>query len=326
MLKKIFIISAIIFLIICFLPFKKGVILNFKPVVNFKSDNTKKEANFYDSATRKEYTKENIYSFVEDPDVNKNAPKIIAQSGIAIDLDTNTILFSKNADMEMPVASLVKVMTAILAMEHTDINSKVTISKNAADTGENTMGLLEGETFTVKELLYGLILNSANDASVAIAEKVAGSEDNFTDYMNIKAKLIGANNTLFVGASGLNKKGKKYYSTSTDMARIAAYSLDNHPTLRQIYQTVYLELPYSSNHGLKILENQTNLLTTYPGVKGIKTGYTEESGLCLISYAENDGKKVLVVVLNSTDRKGDAILLLDYAFSRLGVTIEHNLL
>lgn len=325
MLKKIFIISAIIFLAVCFLPFRQGLGGNFNPVVTF-TNIIDKEQNFYDSATREEYVNESIYSFAQSPNVNEDAPEIIAESGVAIDLTTKTILYGKNVDTKLPVASLVKVMTAILAMEHTDINSKTAISENAANIGENTMGLNEGEVFTVKELLYGLILNSANDAAVAIAEKVAGEEDKFVDYMNIKAKLIGADNTLFADASGLNKKREEYYSTSIDMAKIATYSLDNHPTLRQVYQTTYLELPYSREHGLKILENQTNLLTTYPGVKGIKTGYTEEAGLCLISYAENNGKKVLIVVLNSTDRKGDAILLLDYAFSKLGVTVEHNLL
>lgn len=324
MSRKLFALSTLIFFIVAALPFKKNIGKLISPVVPvFTSTDV---INFENTAIKDVYTQPNEIIFEEALLINEDSPDILAQSGIAINLNNNKILYAKNSKTKMPVASLVKVMTAILAMEHSDIRDKVVISKNAAETGENTMGLVEGETFLVKDLLYGLVLNSGNDAAVALAEHIAGAENLFVSFMNKKAALIGAKNTNFKDASGLNASGKDYYSTAEDMAKIAAYSLQIHPTLREIYQTYYKEIPYSEEHGLKILENQTNLLTTYPGVKGIKTGYTEEAGLCLISYAENEGQKVLVVVLNSTDRKGDAILLLDYAFDKLGVEIEHNLL
>jgi D-alanyl-D-alanine carboxypeptidase len=324
MSRKLFIVSTLLFLLVSALPFKKNIGRIIKPVVLVKTNT--KEITFENTAIKSAYTQPSKIVFEDDTTINENAPNIISQSGVAINLNNNKILYSKNPQDKIPVASLVKVMTAILAMEHSEMGDKVVISKNAAETGENTMGLIEGEEFLVKDLLYGLILNSGNDAAVAIAEHVAGDENLFVSFMNQKAELVGSENTKFKDASGLNISGKEYYSTAEDMAKIATYSLRVHPTLREIYQTFYKEIPYSEKHGIKILENQTNLLTTYPGVKGIKTGYTQEAGLCLISYAENEGQKVLVVVLNSTDRKGDAILLLDYAFSKLGVAVEHNLL
>jgi D-alanyl-D-alanine carboxypeptidase len=325
MIKKLFIVSTIIFLVVAALPFKsnKGGFINPKPL---KVKTQEKQQGFYKTAKRAEYTQSQEISFANIEKNGEGAPSVQAVSAVAIDLNNSKIIYKKNETQQMPVASLVKVMTAILAMEHSDINKKAVVSKNAAEIGENTMGLVEGEKLVIKDLLYGLILNSGNDAALTIAEHVAGNESSFVEYMNTKAKLIGANNTLFSGASGLNPNDLENYSTAVDMAKIAAYSLATHPTLREIYQTYSYDIPYTDEHGLKILENQTNLLTTYPGVKGIKTGYTEEAGLCLISYAENGGEKVLVVVLNSSDRKGDAILLLDHAFETLGVKVEHDLL
>lgn len=325
MTKKILILSIILFVVAVALPFRNIDNISLNPLASGFIRKNNSASNFEKSALNPAYIKDTKIEYQKADTLNKDAPEINAKSAIVIDTDSHKILYAKNEEEKLPMASLTKVMTAIMAVEHMDTKKLITVSKNAATTGENTMGLLENEKFTLEELLYGLILNSANDSAVAIAEGVAGTEQEFVDFMNKKANLLGAKNTLFVDPNGLNKYNKVYYSTSLDLAKIAAYSL-NYSLLKDIYQTLNKELPSSNLHGQKILENQTNLLSTYPGVKGMKTGYTEDAGLCLISLAENDGKRIIVVILGSTDRRGDGILLLDFGFNQLGVKVEHNLL
>lgn len=248
-------------------------------------------------------------------------PDIQGKAGIIIDLNANNILYEKNINQKLPVASLVKVMTAVVSLEHSDISSKFTVSSKAANIGENTMELTAGEQYTLKELLYGLVLNSGNDAAYAIAEGVAGDADTFTTWMNDTASEIGLKNTYFADPSGLDDSS---YSTVYDLAKLTRYAMKN-KDFRNIVKTVEIELE-SNTHNYKYLYNQTNLLTTYPGVQGVKTGYTEEAGLCLITYANNEGHEVLGVVLGSSDRKGDMILMLDHAYNTFGINIEHHLL
>ncbi len=323
MFKRFFYLSLGLFILVSALPFIRKPRSYLKPLY---SKNIEKVDTFYTTALNSKYTQKNEVNFTYAEDVNKDAPIIKAKSALALDLKTKKIYFAKNEKERKPVASLAKVMTALLAVEHSRLDSIFTVSKNATEIGENVMGVSEGEKYTLEELLYGLILNSGNDAAVTIAENLAGSEESFVRWMNIKASLLGATDTLFADSSGLNKFDKPFYSTALDMAKIAYYSQTTQPSLKDIYATVNKTLPANKNHKALFLDNQTNLLTTYPGVKGMKTGYTQEAGLCLISYAENEGKDVLVVILDSTDRRGDAILLLDYIYSRLGLTIEHNLL
>lgn len=248
-------------------------------------------------------------------------PNTSAQSAILVELDSGKILYEKNSSEKMKIASLVKIMTAIVALEHADLDKEIKISARAANIGENSMGLTEGETYTLKELLYGLILNSGNDSAYAIAEGVAGDVDTFVGWMNIKAEELNLLQTQFADPSGLDDST---FSTAADLVRLSRYAL-KHQQLRDIARTVNMSLS-SDEHKNIFLENQTNLLTTYPGVNGLKTGYTEEAGLCLITSAFNNGKEVVGVVLNSGDRRGDMIVMLDHGFSSLGIAIEHNLL
>ena len=324
-MKKLYIFSILLFLISTLLPFvKKGVVYT-TPLVIGMSVNQKDF--FIETTLRSEFIEEDPIIFAYDKEaMNSDIPDVTASSALVVDASTKRVLYAKNEKEKLPVASLAKMMTAIVAIEHFPLDKKIRVSERATRIGENTMGLVEGEKFVLKDLLYGLILNSGNDAAYAISEAIAGSEEDFVEFMNRKAKLLWANNTVFADSSGLNKESKEFYSTAEDMAKIALYSQEKHSELKEIYKTVIKELPATDEYGYKYLENQTNLLTTYPGVQGMKTGYTEDSGLCLVSYAENDGKKILVVVLNSIDRKGDAIILLDYGFNRLGINVEHNLL
>lgn len=253
---------------------------------------------------------------------SETGPEIIGTSGVLVDITSGKILFEKNAYEQKPIASLVKIMTAVVALEHKDINDEILISSEAAEVGENSMGISQGELYTLEELLYGLLLNSGNDAAYAVAEGVAGDVDTFVEWMNIKAKELNLNDSFFGGPSGLYGGT---YSTAIDLVKLSRYAMQNE-TFREIVKTYEMEYPYSGKHKYIYLWNQTNLLTTYPGVEGIKTGYTEEAGLCLVTYAQNDGKELIGVVLNSIDRKGDMILMLDYGFQSLGIVVEHHLL
>lgn len=250
-------------------------------------------------------------------------PSLIAgESGIIIDADTGKIIYGKNINQKMPIASLVKIMTALVTIEHKNLSDYATVDSKADSVGENEMGISEGEAYTTEELLYGLLLNSGNDAAYCLAENVAGSEEEFVRWMNRKAGELGLKDTMFYDPSGLDDRS---YSTVSDLAVLTSYALKYQP-FRDIVRTVEKELPYSDKHKYLYLYNQTNLLTTYPGVMGVKTGYTEEAGLCLSTYAENSGKKLIGVVLDSIDRKGDMILMLDRGFSEFGIIVEHHLL
>lgn len=250
-----------------------------------------------------------------------NQPEIAGVSGILVDINTGNILFEKDSEEKRPIASLVKIMTAVVAIEHARADDKFYISSKAGTIGENSMGVDAGETYLLEELLYGLFLHSGNDAAYAIAENVAGNSERFTEWMNIKAEELGLENTYFADPSGLNNNS---YSTPADLVKLTKYAL-KFDVIKKVGSTLEMELT-GENHKYIYLYNQTNLLSTYPGVKGLKTGYTDEAGLCLVTYAENDGQEVVGVVLDSIDRKGDMILMLDHGFSTLGVSVVHNLL
>lgn len=248
-------------------------------------------------------------------------PEVIGGGGILVDIDSGDILFEKNSQEKRKIASLVKIMTTTIALEHKKFDDKIYISQKASEVGENVMGVSTGEIYALKELLYGLILHSGNDSAYAIAEGVAGSDKRFAEWMNFKAAELGLKDTYFADASGLDDSS---YSTPEDLVKLTRYALKN-PNFKEIVGTVEKEV-YGDTHKYVYMYNQTNLLTTYPGVAGVKTGFTEEAGLCLVTYAENGGKRVVGVVLNSADRKGDMVLMLDHGYNVLGVNIQHSLL
>ncbi len=253
-----------------------------------------------------------------DGKADEGQPEISAESGLVVDINSGQIVFEKNSTKKMKIASLVKIMTAVVALEHKNLDERIVVSEKAAGIGENTMGISEGEVYTLEELLYGLLLNSGNDSAYAIAEGVAGSADDFVDWMNIKAKELSLNNTEFFDPSGLNDDT---YSTAVDLVKLSRYAMQNED-FKRIVGTVEFELPYSERHKYLYLENQTNLLTTYPGVGGVKTGYTEEAGYCLVTYAKNEGIELIGVVLNSVNRKFDMLNLLNFGFGVYGIEVE----
>jgi len=277
-----------------------------------------------------------VFGISKSPTINKWFPKsepfskdvssklsLSAKSAILVDYDSSKIIYAKNMHEKLPIASIVKVMTALVALENANLDQAFVVSEKAAGVGENSMGLTSGEKLTLDELLYGLMLVSGNDAAVAIAEGVSGSEDKFVALMNEKVQALGLKDTRFVNASGLDEDGKEQYSSAYDLVVISHYVWENYPKFRQITSTFHEYIEANENHKAFDLYNDTNLLTTYPGVKGIKPGFTWEAGLCLVTYAENDGKKLLAVILGSDDRRGEMKELLDYGFGSFGIKISH---
>lgn len=255
--------------------------------------------------------------------VKEGELSLSAKSAIITNFETGEVLFSKNDNERLPVASVVKIMTALVALERNKLSDTFTVSEKAAKIGENSMVLSVGEKLTLRELLYGLMLVSGNDAAVTIAEGVSGSEDAFVKLMNDKAKELGLKNTTFINASGLDVDGSSQYSTAYDLAVIAHSLWESHPEIREITSTYHYYINATDTHKDFELYNDTNLLTTYPGVRGIKPGFTWEAGLCLVTYAESGGKKLLAVILGSDDRRGEMKELLDFGFGKYGIKVDH---
>lgn len=256
---------------------------------------------------------------------SKNSDDIYvsAKSALVVNFETGDVLYAKEANARLPAASTIKIMTAMVVVDNARLNQTFTVSEKAAKVGENSMGLTAGEKLTVGELLYGLMLVSGNDTAITVAEGVSGSEDAFVVLMNEKAKALGLVDTKFINAAGLDDDGKVQYTSARELATIAHYAWENYPDIRKIASTYEKYIPATVNHKEFLLYNDTNLLTSYPGVKGIKPGFTWEAGWCLVTYAENDGKKLLGVILGSEDRRGEMVLLLDYAFSKYNIKVDH---
>jgi len=245
-------------------------------------------------------------------------PEIIAKSAISYDLSSDTLLYQDNIDQKVPIASLTKIMTAVVALENMKETDEIEVSQDAATIGEDSMGLSYGEKLTVKELLYGLFLQSGNDAAEALADSSSYGRENFIHQMNKKAEDLGLTSTHFTNPSGLEGDGNQY-STAHDLLVITRYALEK-PAISEIVQLPYYFIPYTSSHKAFELYNETNLLTTYPGVKGVKTGYTDEAGLCLVTYLEYKGHRIVAILLNSQNRRQEMKDLLDFSLKSVGVT------
>lgn len=254
---------------------------------------------------------------IDQENYNLDPLVIDASSAISYDMTDDKLLFAKNSRSKLPIASLTKIMTAVVALETQGVNDAIAVSHLAAAVGENSMGISEGERYTLKELLYGLMLPSGNDAAEAIAENSKYGRDNFILLMNKKAKDLGLTDTHFNNPSGLEDKGKQY-STAYDLMTISKYALLI-PEFAEIVATYNYEIPYSEDHKYLDLYNETNLLTSYPGVKGVKIGFTNDAGQCLVSYLEYKGHKIIAVVLNSPDRRDEMKKILDYSLRIQGI-------
>jgi D-alanyl-D-alanine carboxypeptidase (penicillin-binding protein 5/6) len=221
------------------------------------------------------------------------APRIDSPAAVLVSLKTGHILFEHNAKQRMRMASTTKIMTAVLVLEKMDLAAKVTISAKAAATYEPKYWVRKGDVFTVDELLYALLLRSANAAAVALAEACSGSVDAFVQEMNRKAAELGMHDTHFTNPHGLDDDG--HYSTAADMAVLGRYAMQDERFRKYVATREYeLELP---GRGPLLLTNTNKLLHEYPWVIGVKTGLTPKAEQCLVAAGRRDGVEVLSVVL-----------------------------
>lgn len=244
-------------------------------------------------------------------------PEVTAESALLYDLTTKRVLYEKNPKKRLPMASLTKIATAIIALENKKQDDKYVVGAQDL-VGEDEMGLTEGETMSLSDLLYGLILHSGNDAAETLASAYPSGRNGFIKAMNDKVKTLGLSDTNFTNPTGLEGDGRQY-STAYDLLVMTNYALSNFPTFNTVVSTFDYHIPYTNEHKEFYLENETNLLTSYPGVKGVKTGYTPEAGLCLITYLDYNGHKIIGVLLGSDNRIKDMKELLDYGLKSQGV-------
>jgi len=252
-------------------------------------------------------------------------PEIVGQAGIVMDVVTGKVLYEKNADTQFEPASTTKIMTAILALEEGNLSDIVVTGKEPTLVDGSRIYLEEGEKLTLEQMLYGMMLNSGNDAAVAIAEHIGGSVETFVKMMNEKAREIGAYNTTFVNPSGLPAKG--HVTTAYDLALISRYALLNFPEFRKIVATKTKEVPWEGQEWNRQLINLNKLLWNYDGADGVKTGYTSSAGHTLVASATRDGWQLISVVLKSnTSIWSDSANLLDYGFSNFEIrkVIDEN--
>lgn len=250
-----------------------------------------------------------IFEGISADVIIEDYPKINARSAIVMDFESGRVLFEKNGYIKRPMASTTKIMTAIIALENGNLDDIVKVSKNAASIWGSTIHLTAGEEISLRELMYGLLLCSGNDAAIAISEHIAGSVEEFLNMMNRKAEEIGAKNTHFTSPHGLDGTG--HYSTAYDLAVITRYALNN-PVFNEIIKTKSITM------GKRYMANTNEMLSGYEGADGVKTGYTGKAGRCLVTSATKDGRRFISVVLFCDSRHQRALsskMILDYAFA-----------
>lgn len=246
-----------------------------------------------------------------------DAPQISAKASIFVNTKNGDVLYAKNIHEKLPIASLVKVMTTLVALEHKKMDDVFTVSQRAADMEPDKMLLIAGEQLTLRELLDGIFLISANDAAEVIAEGTVAGREEFIRLMNIKALQLGMKDTFFVNPTGLDEDSNNSYSTVYDLAILTRYLIKHFPEVVDISKSEHIYLPQTETHQDYDMYSGINLLTTYPGVVGFKTGFTPEAGLTLITLVRKEGHEVVGVLLGSGDRRDEAREILDYSFSRL---------
>lgn len=250
------------------------------------------------------------------------AAKIHSPAAVVIDASTGRILYAKNPNLRLPPASIAKLMTAIVAMEEVKLTDTAVITKNATGVSPSKAGFKEGDRVNVETLLYAALLESANDATVALAEAVAGSEKKFAHLMNKKAAAIGLKNTKFINSSGLPGHGQ--YTTAYDISRMMKYAL-RYPTLKEIIGTPAVEVSTEGGSSF-FLRNTNRLLLSNKDIIGGKTGYTRKARHCIVCAAKRNGSTVIVAILGALKRSymwKDAETLIDKGFNILAGQEKH---
>ncbi len=287
-MKKIFY-SILIFLLI---------LINFSTVC---ADDVDNEVDFEDTI---EVTASNV----------SELPKTNSRRYIVYDRISKSMIIGKNEDIKSAMASTTKIMTTIVILEKADLNETVTVSAKAGGTGGSRLGLKRGDKASVRDLLYGLMLRSGNDAAVALAEHVGGSVKEFAELMNEKAIELGLTNTHFVTPHGLDDAN--HYTTALELAKLTDYAMDNE-TFAKIVGTKSTTI-YINNQSRQI-NNTNELLGVLNGVVGVKTGFTNNAGRCLVTETKRNNMDIITIVLGADtkkDRTKDSVNLIEYTFSK----------
>ena len=261
-----------------------------------------------------------IEDFIDDKidAIDTNSLEINAKSAILMDAETGMVLYAKNASEALPPASVTKIMTLLLVAEairdgNIDLDDKVYVSANAASMGGSQIFIKEGEEFTVEELLKSTVIASANDAAVALAELISGTEDAFVERMNERALELGMKNTHFENATGLDDTVTNHLTSAYDIA-LMSRELIKHDAVTK-YSNVWQD---SIRNGEFVLTNTNRLVRYYDGCTGLKTGSTDKAGFCVSATAERDGMHLIAVVMGSETRDARneaARAMLDFGFS-----------
>ena len=221
-------------------------------------------------------------------------------------------IWSHDSRRRLPPASLTKMMTALLAVEDGGLDRITTVSASAARETGTRIGLRRGDRMRVRDLLAATLLGSANDACRALAEEVDGSESRFVQRMNERARQLGLHDTHFVNSSGHHHS--QHYSTAEDLALLGETVMKN-PLIASLAATVEMRITTADRSRTFRFENKNELIGRYQGSIGVKTGFTEKAGQCLVAVAERHGSRVLLVLLNAPDRWWQAVAMLDRAFA-----------
>lgn len=240
-------------------------------------------------------------------------PVINSRAAIVLDRKTKVPLYEKKSNEKRPMASTTKIMTSIVALEKADLNQVVEVSKKAAGTGGSRLGLKAGDKITMNDLLYGLMLRSGNDAAIQIAETVGGSKEGFAELMNQKAKELGLTSTHFVTPHGLDET--EHYTTAYELACLTDYALNNEKFVQIVGSKTHTIM---INNSPRELFNTNELLGNLAGVDGVKTGFTNGAGRCLVTSTTREGNQIITVVLGADTKKirtKDSATLIEYAFS-----------
>lgn len=240
-------------------------------------------------------------------------PSVSADAAVVMDCSTGEILYSLNPHKRLSMASTTKIMTSIIAIESGKMNVNVTADKDIICDG-TSIGIEKGNTFKLETLIYAMLLESGNDAAMLTAEFLGGSESEFAEMMNEKAKSLGMENSNFVTSSGLD--AEEHYSTAYDMAILGSYAVNN-PVFRNMCSKKTETVHYISPEISRTYSNHNKLINMYDGVFGVKTGFTRKSGRCLVSACEQNGAVLVAVTLNAPDDWNDHISMFDYCFDNI---------
>ena len=241
-----------------------------------------------------------------------------AKAAILINADTGEVIYSHNIEERLPMASTTKIMTALLLCEYGNFEREITVTAEMLRVEGSSMGLLAGDRVTLHDLLYGLLLASGNDAANVVAFVLGGTVNGFAKLMNERAAELGLKNTHFVTPSGLDADG--HYTTAYDLAMLTRYALSNEEFAKAVASKSAV-LNYGNPPYRRTLTNHNKLLKTYEGAIGVKTGFTKKAGRCLVSAAEEDGKKVIAVTLNDPDDWNDHKNMLTYGLNAIKQTV-----